>query len=275
MARRKSQPAEQPIDPANLAAGYMFPELFEERERLILRSQEATDQPFTPSAAVQHTMPDMPPVDWEHIVRKQQAEQRRKKNPRHAQGGSRRSPPFLLISTGNLARRTTMPRRHTPRPVSALTNAAGAAMDDTTIMQRAPAIFAERPAPTTSASYTFIPTCHVLDLMRGQGYAPVHVAESRTRIEEKRRLHPPHDHFSPPRGRATAGPDHRRDCIDATRTMAAAPTSCTPVSFGRSATTACACQKPPCRPSRSAIPERLTLILSMGPTASWPRCRKC
>ena len=53
---------ETPIDPADLAAGYMFPELFDD-EQPLLRSQEATNSPFQPSAAVQHTMPGLPPID--------------------------------------------------------------------------------------------------------------------------------------------------------------------------------------------------------------------
>ncbi len=83
MARRKVKPAQDaPIDPGELAAGYMFPELFAD-EPLVLRSELATERPFQPSAAVQFTMPDLPPIDWEHI-RKKQAEQRRARRSRSA-----------------------------------------------------------------------------------------------------------------------------------------------------------------------------------------------
>ena len=82
-AARRGRPAQDaPIDPAELAAGYMFPELFAD-EPLVLRSQLDTERPFVPSAAVQYTMPDLPPVDWEHIRKKQQeaARVRRRRRP--------------------------------------------------------------------------------------------------------------------------------------------------------------------------------------------------
>lgn len=83
MARRKVKPAQDaPIDPAELAAGYMFPELFTD-EPLVLRGELATEPLFVPSAAVQYIMPDLPPLDWEHI-RKKQAEQRRARRRRPA-----------------------------------------------------------------------------------------------------------------------------------------------------------------------------------------------
>ena len=68
---------QQPIDPAELAAGYLFPELFADAPFSLI-SQEAEEHPFAPSAAVQHTIPDLPPVDWEHI-RKKDAERRRQR----------------------------------------------------------------------------------------------------------------------------------------------------------------------------------------------------
>lgn len=61
----------------------------------------------------------------------------------------------------------------------------GIGLDDATMRHRAPSIFAEQAASTTSQKYRFIPTAHVVDVMRGQGYVPVHVAESRTRVEER------------------------------------------------------------------------------------------
>ena len=73
-------------DPAELAAGYLFPELFE-TEPLhpegTRRSQEAEDTPFRPSAVVQPRLPGMPPVDWEH-VRQREAAQRRKRQRRRS-----------------------------------------------------------------------------------------------------------------------------------------------------------------------------------------------
>ncbi|KPV49673.1 hypothetical protein SE17_31285 [Kouleothrix aurantiaca] len=78
MPRRRKDEPEQ-IDPAGLAAGYMFPERFA-AESFALRSQEATERPFAPTAAAQLAMPGLPPVDWEHIRQKQaQARQARKR----------------------------------------------------------------------------------------------------------------------------------------------------------------------------------------------------
>jgi hypothetical protein len=77
---KKRRPETQPIDPADLAAGYLFPELFA-AEPFAWHSQEAEDSPFQPTAHVQHTIPDLPPVDWDHMRRKQ-AEQRRKRRHR-------------------------------------------------------------------------------------------------------------------------------------------------------------------------------------------------
>ena len=88
---RRSRPSQsERVDPADLAAGYMFPELFQD-EPLLLRSQEVTERPFAPSAAVQYTIPDLPPVDWEHI-RKKQAEQRRARSVGRAR---RNRPPTI------------------------------------------------------------------------------------------------------------------------------------------------------------------------------------
>jgi hypothetical protein len=97
-AARRGRPAQDaPIDPAELAAGCWgtiyraLTELFQD-EPFILRSQEVTERPFLPSAAVQFTMPDLPPVDWEHIRRKQ-AEQRRARRSRNAP-----QPPAIFIA---------------------------------------------------------------------------------------------------------------------------------------------------------------------------------
>ena len=79
--RKKKLAENAPIDPADLAAGYMFPDLFAD-EPLVLRSQEATERPFAPSAAVQYTIPDLPPVDWEHVRKKQQEAARARRRRR-------------------------------------------------------------------------------------------------------------------------------------------------------------------------------------------------
>jgi hypothetical protein len=68
----------QPIDPAELAAGYMFPDLFADAPFSLI-SQEAEDSPFMPSAAVQCVMPDMPPIDWDHIQQKDAARKRQQR----------------------------------------------------------------------------------------------------------------------------------------------------------------------------------------------------
>ena len=102
MARRKVKPAQDaPIDPAELAAGYMFPELFSD-EPLTLCSELATERPFVPSAAVQYTMPGLPPIDWEHI-RKKQVERRRARRvgaARRAAQAGRGSPPVFTAPAG-------------------------------------------------------------------------------------------------------------------------------------------------------------------------------
>ena len=84
--RRKAEPEQ--IDPADLAAGYMFPELFAD-EPFALRSQEVVERPFVPTAAAQLSMPGLPPVDWEHI-RKKQAEKKRRSA--HAKTGRQPAP---------------------------------------------------------------------------------------------------------------------------------------------------------------------------------------
>ena len=84
MPRRRKNDQPERVDPADLAAGYMFPELFA-NELFAFRSQEAIERPFVPTAAAQLSMPGLPPVDWEHIRKKQaqarQARQRRQPAP--------------------------------------------------------------------------------------------------------------------------------------------------------------------------------------------------
>lgn len=53
------------------------------------------------------------------------------------------------------------------------------------LMKAAPSIFATQPWERMSARYTFIPTIQIVEQMRSEGFAPVAVAQSRTRIEGK------------------------------------------------------------------------------------------
>src|SRR5215467_1158507 len=50
----------------------------------------------------------------------------------------------------------------------------------------APSIFATEPYHKMSAKYAFIPTSAAIDKMRSEGFEPVAVTQSRTRIEGKR-----------------------------------------------------------------------------------------
>jgi hypothetical protein len=57
---------------------------------------------------------------------------------------------------------------------------------DNDIMHRlAPSIFADRPYHEVSDRYQFIPTIHVVQALRKEGWYPAKVQESRTRIEAK------------------------------------------------------------------------------------------
>lgn len=49
----------------------------------------------------------------------------------------------------------------------------------------APSIFADTPWQAMSERYRFVPTIHVLDLLRDQGFHPVKAVQSRSRIEGK------------------------------------------------------------------------------------------
>lgn len=60
------------------------------------------------------------------------------------------------------------------------------ALPHDTMRAHAPSIFAERPYEKTSDKYGFVPTIEVLDRLAGEGFLPVAVNESRTRIDEKR-----------------------------------------------------------------------------------------
>ena len=54
------------------------------------------------------------------------------------------------------------------------------------IMRVAPSIFAEEAHESRSARYSVIPTIHVLNKLRAEGFEPFSVAQSRTRDEDKR-----------------------------------------------------------------------------------------
>lgn len=53
------------------------------------------------------------------------------------------------------------------------------------LMGAAPSVFAAEPWERMSSKYTFIPTIQVVDRMRAEGFQPVAVTQSRTRIEGK------------------------------------------------------------------------------------------
>lgn len=59
------------------------------------------------------------------------------------------------------------------------------ALDNDTMRRLAPSIFATQPWEQTSERYTFIPTIEVIDNLRAEGFAPVRVMQSKTRIEGK------------------------------------------------------------------------------------------
>ena len=49
----------------------------------------------------------------------------------------------------------------------------------------APSIFAEQPMPGVSESYSFLPTIHAVEAMRGAGWQPVWVSEQRVRLDTR------------------------------------------------------------------------------------------
>ena len=66
---------------------------------------------------------------------------------------------------------------------SSLTNTHVLSNDE--LRAKAPSIFAAEPWERMSARYTFIPTINIVDRMRSEGFHPVAVMQSRTRIEGK------------------------------------------------------------------------------------------
>lgn len=68
-------------------------------------------------------------------------------------------------------------------PVSYRSNAP---LSDAQIRAVAPSIFAEEPHHTRSDRYTFVPTVEVLTALRGEGFQPFMVGQTRTRVEDRR-----------------------------------------------------------------------------------------
>ncbi|WP_422923206.1 DUF932 domain-containing protein [Singulisphaera sp. PoT] len=58
-------------------------------------------------------------------------------------------------------------------------------LDNDQIRRSAPSVFAATPWRAMSESYRFVPTIHVIDLLRDQGFHPVKAKQSRSRIEGK------------------------------------------------------------------------------------------
>lgn len=58
-------------------------------------------------------------------------------------------------------------------------------LDNSELMRIAPSVFAQQPWENMSERYTFIPTIDIVEKMRSEGFAPVAVTQSRTRIEGK------------------------------------------------------------------------------------------
>ena len=59
------------------------------------------------------------------------------------------------------------------------------ALDDTSLLEKAPSIFAKGPMPGVSKRYTFVPTARIVSGLKDAGWAPVHVQEQRSRKESR------------------------------------------------------------------------------------------
>ena len=59
-------------------------------------------------------------------------------------------------------------------------------LTDDTLRAYAPSIFAEAKHASRSERYAYIPTIHVLNGLRKEGFLPFYVAQSRTRHEDRR-----------------------------------------------------------------------------------------
>lgn len=60
------------------------------------------------------------------------------------------------------------------------------ALTDEQLFKSAPSIFATEPWSEVSNRYTFIPTSHVVNSLRSEGFMPVKAMQSRSRTEEKK-----------------------------------------------------------------------------------------
>ena len=58
-------------------------------------------------------------------------------------------------------------------------------LNNSDLYYRAPSIFATEPYHTVSDRYTYIPTSHVLEIMREHGWFPVDAFENRVRLDDK------------------------------------------------------------------------------------------
>lgn len=61
-----------------------------------------------------------------------------------------------------------------------------AAMENGVLFKHAPSVFAEAAHESTSARYTQIPTIHIVDALRNEGWMPVSASETRVRDESKK-----------------------------------------------------------------------------------------
>ena len=66
------------------------------------------------------------------------------------------------------------------------TNFKATALDDDTLRQRAPSIFASGPILGASPRYTFVPTARIVEGLRAENWVPVEVEEQRIRNEARR-----------------------------------------------------------------------------------------
>ncbi|MBK9709753.1 MAG: hypothetical protein IPO81_00215 [Kouleothrix sp.] len=87
MRRTRPRPA-LTAEPQELAAGYMFPELFDDAPcAALLPPQLVEASPWQPAEAVQQQLPGMPPIDWEHVRAQQAANTSRVRRQPSAQLG--------------------------------------------------------------------------------------------------------------------------------------------------------------------------------------------
>ena len=58
-------------------------------------------------------------------------------------------------------------------------------LSDEQIFNAAPSVFADAPHNSRSARYAYIPTCEVVNGLRGEGFQPFMACQARSRIEGK------------------------------------------------------------------------------------------